>query len=223
MNYIKHLNRAMKLFYEDDRLLSNHITMYMALFQVWNENRFQNPVSINRTEIMKAAKISSLSTYTKCLRQLHEWNYLEYIPSFNPSLGSRVNLYNFCTGDCTGKCTGSCTPTVRQSVQLPYINNTNKNKESETAHPPDLEEVFLFFKEQEFPQPEAEKFYNYFQSNGWKVGGKAPMKDWRAAARNWMLNTAKFNAHERNKQADSRQPKAGHLHSSNDKDYSEPL
>lgn len=213
----------MKLFYEDDRLLSSHITMYMALFQVWNENRFQNPVSINRNEIMKAAKINSLTTYTKSLRQLHEWNYLEYIPSHNPIVGSRVNLYNFCTTDCTSNCTTSRTLSVQPTVQLPYINNINKNKESETAHTPNLEEVFIFFKEQEFPQPEAEKFYNYFQSNGWKVGGKAPMKDWRAAARNWMLNTAKFNAHERNKQANSRQPKAGQLHTSNDKDYSEPL
>ena len=29
---------------------------------------------------------------------------------------------------------------------------------------------------------EADKFYNYFSSNGWLVGGKTPMKDWRAAA-----------------------------------------
>lgn len=27
----------------------------------------------------------------------------------------------------------------------------------------------------------AEKFWNYYQSNGWKVGNRAPMKDWKAA------------------------------------------
>lgn len=27
----------------------------------------------------------------------------------------------------------------------------------------------------------AEKFWNYYQSNGWKIGNKAPMKDWKAA------------------------------------------
>jgi len=31
---------------------------------------------------------------------------------------------------------------------------------------------------------EAEKFLNYYESNGWKVG-KNPMKSWRAALRNW--------------------------------------
>lgn len=34
---------------------------------------------------------------------------------------------------------------------------------------------------------EAEKFFNYYESNGWKVG-KNPMKSWEAAARNWMKN-----------------------------------
>ncbi len=28
-------------------------------------------------------------------------------------------------------------------------------------------------------------FIDHFDSNGWKVGGKAPMKDWRAAMRQW--------------------------------------
>lgn len=223
MNYIKNMNRAMQMFGQDDRVLATHVTLYFALFQVWNENRFQNPVSIHRTEVMKTAKISSLSTYTKCIRDLQEWHYLEYIPSHNPTLGSRVNMYDLCTTDCTTNCTSDCTTTRTPAVQQPYINNTIKNIESETILPPALEEVLFFFKEQEFPRPEAEKFHNYFQSNGWRVGGKTPMQDWRAAARNWMLNAEKFNAHGRDKKSDSRTPKAGHLHTRNDKDYSEPL
>ncbi|MBX9853532.1 MAG: hypothetical protein K2X86_17450 [Cytophagaceae bacterium] len=218
MNYIKHLNKVMQKFYEDDRLLSSHISLYIALFQVWNQNRFINPVLIIRTEIMRAAKISSLSTYTKCLRQLHDWQYLEYKPSFNPSLGSRINMYNFCTCNCTGKCTGSCTETVRLTVQLPYINNINKYKESETGIPHTFDEVFIFFKKEKFPKMEAEKFYNHYQSNGWKVGGKTPMEDWQAAARKWMLNSSEFNGKN-----NIGQPKAGNLHTESDKNYSEPL
>ena len=34
---------------------------------------------------------------------------------------------------------------------------------------------------------EAEKFVNYYESNGWKVG-KNPMKNWKAAANNWITN-----------------------------------
>ena len=35
---------------------------------------------------------------------------------------------------------------------------------------------------------EAERFFDHFESNGWLVGGKAKMRDWRAAARNWLRN-----------------------------------
>jgi hypothetical protein len=38
---------------------------------------------------------------------------------------------------------------------------------------------------------EAEKFVNYYTSNGWKVG-KNPMKSWGAAANNWITNSKQY-------------------------------
>jgi hypothetical protein len=38
---------------------------------------------------------------------------------------------------------------------------------------------------------EAEKFVNYYESNGWKVG-KNPMKSWGAAANNWITNSKQY-------------------------------
>ena len=38
---------------------------------------------------------------------------------------------------------------------------------------------------------EAEKFVNYYTSNGWKVG-KNPMKNWRASANNWITNSTTY-------------------------------
>lgn len=70
-----------------------------------------------------------------------------------------------------------------------------------------------FFEEEKSTKLEAEKFFNYFQSNGWRVGGRSPMKDWRAAARNWMLNANTFKPKQ----------KASSLHVSTEKDYGEPL
>jgi len=39
---------------------------------------------------------------------------------------------------------------------------------------------------------DAEKFYDYYSSNGWKVG-KNPMKDWKASVRTWEKNTSQEN------------------------------
>ena len=61
-----------------------------------------------------------------------------------------------------------------------------------SAFPPTLEFVKIYFDEKGVSAIEAEKFFNYFESNGWLVGGRAKMKDWKAAARNWILNIPKF-------------------------------
>lgn len=50
--------------------------------------------------------------------------------------------------------------------------------------PPSLEEACAYAAELGMQPSSAEEFRDYFESKGWKVG-TAPMKDWRAAMRNW--------------------------------------
>lgn len=54
---------------------------------------------------------------------------------------------------------------------------------------PTQQEVFNYMKEKEFipAQVEAERFWNWFESNGWKVG-KNPMKVWKGAVNTWIIN-----------------------------------
>ena len=51
---------------------------------------------------------------------------------------------------------------------------------------PTVEEIKAYCRERmNFVEPQ--KFFDYYESNGWKVG-KNPMKDWRAAIRTWEKN-----------------------------------
>ena len=63
---------------------------------------------------------------------------------------------------------------------------------------PTLEEVqsYASLKYAEDPTitEEAISFFNYYESNGWRVG-KAPMKKWQAAFSRWMSNQSKFQSH----------------------------
>lgn len=42
---------------------------------------------------MKVAHIGSIATYHKCIKELQQFGFIEYRPSFDPSLGSQINLY----------------------------------------------------------------------------------------------------------------------------------
>ncbi len=293
MNYIKHLTGFFDRIIQDRNLNPTHISLYIALFQFWNVNRFQNPISITRDEVMRISKISSKATYHKCMRELNDKGYVKYEPSFNPYKGSMVILFDFSEylkpvqkkASSTEKNlpnnelvmnkqrTGSetSTETTNEQVLVSSINNTNitnnsnfkndlnleeqaknfedenviarneaiseKNEEEKKLREkknkiensnlssraqsrelsPSIDEVKSYFLQQNFPELEANKFFNYFSSVGWLVGGKIPMVDWQAAAQNWILNAIKFKSYE--KPPD----RAKHLNIENDKDYSEPL
>lgn len=92
MGEVKELTSFFTAIREDHRIGISHISLYMALFQFYNLNQFQNPVFITRAEVMEVAKISGLATYHKCMRDLAEFGYIVYIPSYNPVIKSTVQL-----------------------------------------------------------------------------------------------------------------------------------
>lgn len=295
MNYIKHLTGFFDKVARDRTLNPTHVSLYIALFQFWNYNRFKNPISISRDEVMRISKISSKATYHKCLHNLHDKGYIKYEPSYNPFRGSQVIMLNFADDlkpppkteqsvssnfDTVGEQVvkrsqsgiGTSAEQVGEQAVVPSINNinitnnqnnpndlnlcepakkieksnlqlnteTDDSKEKSSAkkekvfhenesnrqidnvvtssavEKPDIEEVQIYFTSQSFPELEANKFFNYFNSIGWLVGGKTKMVDWHSAAKNWMLNAPKY-------QPEERLDRTTTFDTSTNKDYGEPL
>ena len=335
MNYIKHLTGFFKKINNETNLNPTHISLYLALFQCWNVNRFKNPTGISREEIMKASKINSKATYHKCMKELELLGFMEYNPTFNPHSCSNIIMANFSEEEKTiSKITQPTrsknepvhnltksknehvieqvneqlyiynkkqtaenilnnikididkksinqpvqnlnpiiilkekeknemlevladdnrqilsafadtdkkqTESGRQKsyakkekpVQLEFnVDHTSKNQTENSLHisvtsseaeKPTLELAIDYFLSQQNTETEANKFFNYYSCIGWLIGGKTKMKDWKAAARNWMLNTAKFAANVSKSDYNS-QPKPMHLHTATQKNYDEPL
>lgn len=78
--------------------------------------------------------------------------------------------------------------TSKQEVEVEV--EVDKKKKEKTA-PPTWQEVQELWNKKKYPIQEAEKFFAYYSSNGWKVG-KNPMKNWRAAAGGWVMRSADF-------------------------------
>jgi hypothetical protein len=95
MNHSQHLNVFFDRIVHDPTLNPTHISLYIVLFHLWDINRFLNPISITRDEVMHISKICSKTTYHKCMRELDDKGYVKYQPSFNPYKGSLVFLVDF--------------------------------------------------------------------------------------------------------------------------------
>lgn len=265
MNYIKQLNYFYNKIQYDHKIAPCQIALYLALFQCWNRQRFENPIFVIRDEVMRLSKITSKSTYHRSMNILHDNGYIIYEPSYNPYMGSKIYFQDLSKLNNSAKNTilknsngmkkavakpskqtrtkkeqdidnAMQTPTekpiepIYKHINNKHINNresvckqaqipslifdkkeqnnlsniqtgkmeemNQKEKSSakkEKGTIPTYDEVIEFFQEKYENKQEGEKFFYYFESNGWLVGGKTQMKNWTAAANNWMINMNKYN------------------------------
>ena len=75
---------------EDTRLGSAHISLYNALWKKWKDKGCEQPLSFCRAELVAVSKLSGYNSYHKTIRQLHEYGYIRYLPSYHPYQGSKM-------------------------------------------------------------------------------------------------------------------------------------
>jgi len=95
VNYVAHLNGVRMRIKNDPRPDSAHISLYYALFHVWNERRFQNPINVYRDEMMAQSRVRTRNRYAECLRELGEWGYIRYTPDDTSHRGSHIHMIAF--------------------------------------------------------------------------------------------------------------------------------
>ena len=67
------------------------------------------------------------------------------------------------------------------------IDSGDKSPSRTKFQKPTLNEIRDFAFAENLSNLDCERFFNYYESNGWKVGRNS-MKDWKATARNWNRN-----------------------------------
>jgi len=77
---------------EDPRVNSRHVSLYVSLFQFWLNKENKNHLELFSKEVMGLCKISASSTYHKTIRELHDFGYIDYDPSFNHNKRSCICL-----------------------------------------------------------------------------------------------------------------------------------
>ncbi|GGK48460.1 hypothetical protein GCM10007963_15970 [Lutibacter litoralis] len=171
---------------------------------------------------MKLSKIGSTATYHKCIKELNHWKYIIYKPSHNPFKGSKVKLFNF---------ESSYNEDINLNNSLneqALISNININKHNININKPIYKkEILNFFKKKNWPKSEAEKFFNHYESVGWKKSNHQ-IENWQAAAESWMLKLEEFKVKSRKKSKTNENDLPldhfqDNLHTNQNKNYDEPL
>ena len=149
-----------------------------------------------RKVISKALKIdeSKIQRVLSCFESEHQ---IEQQTSNKNRLISIVNWEEYQTNEqlMNNKCTTS-EQQVNTNKNVNNVNNVINNKKEinnnkllftkKKFEKPTLEAVEGYCKDRQ-NNVDAQRFYDYYESNGWKVG-KNPMKDWKASVRTWERN-----------------------------------
>ena len=96
--------------------------------------------------------------------------------------------------------------------------SAKKEEKYNNSEIPSLESVVEYFIFKLSTETEGNRFFNYYSGINWLIGGKAKMRDWKAVARNWIMNQGKYNFKKTNAQNTS-----NNLSAENNKNYDEPL
>lgn len=79
----------------------------------------------------------------------------------------------------------SCGLESESEYESEYESNPKeRNARAARFTPPTVEQVSAYAREKGYAGFDAQRFCDFYASNGWKVG-KNPMKDWQAAVRGW--------------------------------------
>ena len=92
MREVREITDFMERAEKDARLGPMHVSLYLAILYCWLRQGGVGAARVNRKELMPLAKIGGPTPLYKYLRELHEFGYIEYQPSFNPGEKSKVFL-----------------------------------------------------------------------------------------------------------------------------------
>jgi hypothetical protein len=68
----------------------------------------------------------------------------------------------------------------------PASQGQSEHNSASLSRPTHPDEAAGYFVAQGSTDEQGRTFFDHFEANGWRQGGKTAMKDWRAAARNWI-------------------------------------
>lgn len=82
----------LKILVQDERITVWHMAMIFGIMQLATSVDLHAPIYISRKKVMQLSHINNFMTYHKCIKELQQFGYIDYCPSYHPAYGSKVHL-----------------------------------------------------------------------------------------------------------------------------------
>ena len=191
-NYAQYVEIGLEPAYDNDRAM-RMLWKVVKAFDDMNAQKRQDRIEKNRRSANKRwndEKCKCIQTHTNDANayagmQNMQMNANAYAGMQNMQMNANDAL------SVSDSVSESVSDSVSESDKKEKCEKKNAN-EVKRFKAPTVEQAREYFSEKGYMESEAERFVDHFTANGWKVG-KSPMKDWKAAARNWMRNVKDWN------------------------------
>ena len=199
-------------FENPEKINPNHTALYFFICEHSNRMGGKSKFGLPTTMAKDAIGIRSYNTYINTLNDLVEFGFIELIEKSKNQYSSNIialSNFNKAHNKALDKAiikhmTKQVESTIQSidSIDKP-ITNKQLNKDISKTTLEDCEKLFLdktaFNWTDSFARKEAEKFYNFYCSNGWKIG-KNTMKSLTHAIGGWISRVDKPETIEKPKQ-----------------------
>lgn len=86
MNYLD-------IYMDDPKLNVWHLAILTAILSLGYKQKERKSIKVSRSKIMKLSHVNTIPTYHKYFKQLQNFGYIKYSPSYHPGYKSEVELY----------------------------------------------------------------------------------------------------------------------------------
>ena len=195
-------------FENPEKINPNHTALYFFCCEHKNRLGGKEKFGLPTTMAKEAIGIKSYNTYIKTLNDLVDFGFIIMIEKSKNQYSSNIialSNFNKALDKALDKALIKHTTKQRESIDSidKQYNNKQLNKDISKTTLEDCEKLFLdktaFNWTDSFARKEAEKFYNFYCSNGWKIG-KNTMKSLTHAIGGWISRADKPETIEKPKQ-----------------------
>jgi hypothetical protein len=180
-------------FANPDKVKPIHSALLFFAIEHCNRLGWKEKFGLPSQMAMEAVGISSYSTYIPAFNNLCEWGFFTLVQKSKNQYSSNIialSIFDKAPDKALDKalikhdskqCESTCESTSSIDKQLTK-NKKTTNKEQFVK--PSLNEVEEYSLQLGFSKQLALKFYNHYETNGWRVS-KVKMKQWKTAFDNW--------------------------------------